>query len=341
MHNSNQPFFLPGQARYVKTTNVLRNQREERNLISEINQLDEIRITTHISSAKYSGTKTSIEYDNDETLEIKEEIIQGQDSSLKSTSRPNCNLKYETESCTYIWRHQKEEHSLISKRNKLDERCIITDMSSRNYLNDKALTEYKNDETLGIKNEIIKDQETSSEKVMSENLHKKFESMLCSAHLRKDDILSDNKPQSQTKPKIQESKQKSQKKHTCEKCARSYSQKHNLTAHQKYDCHVTPQFKCKLCDKRFKRNPHVLRHVARVHLKTTVQISKTRHNCDKCSRSYNWVKDLNRHKRSVHEEIEPKVVCDYCGHKTYRKNLLADHITSFHLKECSTRNFKN
>lgn len=82
-------------------------------------------------------------------------IFPGQDSSLKTTTRPNCNQKCGTKSCTNVWRHKREEHNLIVERNTLNEKCITTDISSRNYSDDNALIEYKNGETLEVKNEII------------------------------------------------------------------------------------------------------------------------------------------------------------------------------------------
>ncbi|XP_033231868.1 zinc finger protein 845-like [Belonocnema kinseyi] len=409
--------------------NDWKHQREEHNLISEINQLDGRRITTDISSENYSVTKTSIEYDIDATLEIKEEVIkdpetssdkitsqnhhikyelklctvdirgddilsaskpQGQtkrkiqeskqepeknyacdkcartykkkrylsdhkkyvcnaiaqfefqNRSGKTTARPKCKSKCEAKSSTNVSKNQSEEHNRISEVNQLKERCacITTDISSRNYSDDKPLIEYNNDETWKIKDEGIQDRGTSSEKVMNESNDKKFEFILCTADVRLDDNLANIKPQRQRKPKIPEAKQELQKKYTCEKCARSYAQKHNLTAHEKYECNVIPRFKCKFCQKRFKRKNHLCSHVDSVHLKTDLQTSKTRHNCDKCSRSYSWLKDLNRHKRSVHEENELKVVCDYCGYKTSRKGVLTEHISSLHLKEWTKRNIK-
>lgn len=61
-------------------TVLLKHEREEHDLLSEINQLDEKCIATEGSSHNNSDSKSStciIEYDNDKNLELKEEIIKG------------------------------------------------------------------------------------------------------------------------------------------------------------------------------------------------------------------------------------------------------------------------
>ncbi|XP_033207792.1 zinc finger protein 235-like [Belonocnema kinseyi] len=154
--------------------------------------------------------------------------------------------------------------------------------------------------------------------------------------MREDDIVTVNKSYSRAMPRIQESNQEPEKKYTCEMCARSYVQKHNLMAHQKYDCNVSPRFKCKFCKKRFKRKSHMCNHVNSVHLKTNFQASKIRHKCDKCSRSYSWHRDLRRHKRLQHASVKPQFVCDICGHTVKEKFLLSRHMNSRHLKYFNT-----
>ncbi|XP_033231867.1 zinc finger protein 676-like [Belonocnema kinseyi] len=198
-------------------------------------------------------------------------------------------------------------------RRNFNPKCRTTDISSVNYSGTRTSIEYDNDGTLEIKEEIIEDRETSAESILKT-------------------ILTDNKPYSETEPRIQKSKNEPEKRYACEKCARRYTMKYNLTAHQKYDCNVFPMFKCKFCKKRFKRKGPMNKHVESVHLKTNLHRSKIRHKCDKCPRSYSWRRNLTRHKRSVHEANEPKLVCDHCGHKTTRKNLLLEHIMSLHLK---------
>ncbi|XP_033210171.1 zinc finger protein 723-like [Belonocnema kinseyi] len=184
-----------------------------------------------------------------------------------------------------------------------------------------------NYETLEIKEEIIEDQETTKEK-----RNNNYESKLCAVDIKEGNISSTkNKLRSQNKQKIQESRHKSGRKYKCEKCARTYKLKHTLKSHQKYDCNVVPQYSCKFCGKKFKRIYSMSRHIGRLHLKTDLQTSPARHNCDKCFRSYNWPYDLNRHKRLEHAADMPQFTCDYCGHRANQKSNLGTHIILKHL----------
>lgn len=46
-------------------------------------------------------------------------------------------------------------------------------------------------------------------------------------------------------------------------CGRSYKYKHDLSRHMRKECGVAPQYWCKICSKMFKRNDHLLVHMAR------------------------------------------------------------------------------
>ncbi|XP_033210159.1 zinc finger protein 254-like isoform X2 [Belonocnema kinseyi] len=168
--------------------------------------------------------------------------------------------------------------------------------------------QYSNNESLEIKEEIIEDYENTN-----------YQSGVCTIH------------HAERNPKIQESNMKSEKKYKCEKCARSYKKKNGLNRHKKFECDVIPQFGCIFCGKRFKRKNQMNTHVRLVHLKSNAQQSKSRYNCDKCSRSYTWLNALNRHKNSEHGRIKPQFICDYCGYKTTQKFGLSIHVSKYHL----------
>ena len=53
----------------------------------------------------------------------------------------------------------------------------------------------------------------------------------------------------------------------CEKCGRSYASTGNLKRHLKYECGVSPQFPCPLCNKKFQHRHSVKIHVVSTHLK--------------------------------------------------------------------------
>ncbi|XP_033231778.1 uncharacterized protein LOC117182782 [Belonocnema kinseyi] len=75
---------------------------------------------------------------------------------------------------------------------------------------------------------------------------------------------------------------------TCEKCARIFKNKSDLNWHKRVICGVTPQIRCNLCDKRFKRNPNLQRHIFQVHQQTNFEPLQKKYDCDKCSGSYKW-----------------------------------------------------
>ncbi|XP_033231845.1 putative zinc finger protein 66 [Belonocnema kinseyi] len=185
--------------------------------------------------------------------------------------------------------------------------------------------EYSNDATLEIKEEVI---DVSDHGTAGQQVHKKYESNCCTFGTNKTDNLAiNNKLPIHKQQEIQRSEEEPEKKYKCEKCARSYKRKETLGRHKKYECDVMPQFSCKFCGKRFKQKSHMTRHVRYTHLKPN-ESSKSRHNCDECSRSYNWSYDLTRHKLLKHATVEPQFTCDICGHKMMEKRKLSKHITS-------------
>ncbi|XP_033231812.1 zinc finger protein 676-like [Belonocnema kinseyi] len=202
-----------------------------------------------------------------------------------------------------------------------------TRISSNSNSSDRTLIKYEMDETLVIKDEIIQDPEAASG-VRNEMFELKF----CTVDIVEADILNVDKIlRMQSKKTIPESKEKSEKKYKCEKCARTYAQQSLLTRHQKYVCYATvPQFICKFCNIRFIQKSIMTRHMDVVHHNPSSQLSKTQHKCDKCSQTYSCLNALNRHKYVEHKSIKPKFNCDFCGYIANQKAHLSSHITSRH-----------
>ncbi|XP_033231810.1 zinc finger protein 676-like [Belonocnema kinseyi] len=220
-------------------------------------------------------------------------------------------------------RYEFDQENYRIESNKLTERQG-GETSSCNNSGAKTLLAYKNS-SLKIKDEIVQDRKISDQKHNEE-----YESNFFSVYIREDTLRSNKLP---TPEKRKFSKLKEEPKvYKCEKCARTYKQKNNLSNHKKLECGAIPQFRCEFCFKQFKRKSHMIRHVDDIHLKTHVQTSQTRHNCDKCSRSYTWLKSLNQHKYLKHAEVKPQLFCDVCGHTTNMKSSLTKHITARHLK---------
>ncbi|XP_033210155.1 zinc finger protein 85-like [Belonocnema kinseyi] len=122
--------------------------------------------------------------------------------------------------------------------------------------------------------------------------------------------------------------------HKCDICPRSYIWPNDLTRHKRTGHgSVVPQFFYDSCEYKTNMKRNLLKHIASSHLK----ISKSRHNCDKCSRSYNTISTLNRHKRLEHAIVIPQFDCDWCEYKTERKEDLSKHIISRHLQTSETR----
>ena len=67
-----------------------------------------------------------------------------------------------------------------------------------------------------------------------------------------------------------------------------------------------------------------------LHPKTNLNILRTRHNCDKCTRSYTSSTNLTRNKRIEHATVKPQFIYDYCGHKANEKSNLLKHISWLH-----------
>ncbi|XP_033210167.1 zinc finger protein PLAGL1-like isoform X1 [Belonocnema kinseyi] len=193
-------------------------------------------ITTHISSDNNSSANTLIEYENDDNLEIKEEVIEGKSNRDLMKIEVRSRGGYQV----YPSKNQWEDHNLLPRSDEKDSTCSV---------------QYFRDETLEIKEEIIEDNESLSDR--------------------------DVKPEAKRKPKIQEPNVESKKKYQCGKCSRIYVQKKDLNSHLKYECNVTPQFKCQFCGKLFKRKHHMNRHVGHLHLhQKYLKASQTNPKCD-------------------------------------------------------------
>ncbi|XP_033231822.1 zinc finger protein 676-like [Belonocnema kinseyi] len=170
-----------------------------------------------------------------------------------------------------------------------------TRISTDKKFDSKTLIEYHNDVTLEIKEEIIQDPKR---------------------------IL------------VQKSNKTSKSIHNCDKCSRSYNWMTNLNRHKRlHHMAVNPKFTCDCCGYETNRQNNLIKHINSSHSHKT----RTRHKCDKCSRSYRYSNTLNRHKRLEHATTRPQFTCDFCGYQTNVKYSLAKHITSRHSQTLKSR----
>ncbi|XP_033231816.1 zinc finger protein 761-like [Belonocnema kinseyi] len=116
---------------------------------------------------------------------------------------------------------------------------------------------------------------------------------------------------------------------SCKLCAKEYARKCDFIRHINCAHMRLQQFSCDCCQYKTNHEADFSKHIAAHHL----QSSKKGYNCDKCSRSYNWSRDLTRHQRLKHAAVTPLFICDYCGFRTNLKTSLATHITKRHHKE--------
>ncbi|XP_033231875.1 zinc finger protein 595-like [Belonocnema kinseyi] len=325
--------------------------------------------TTHIFSGNKSGGKTLIKYDLDDTLEIKQEFIQGpvtiavqkrnetneskfctvyikEDDALEVNHKPQTMKKQQDQESGQEKKHTCEKCARSYKRKShlnqhIRYECDVklqfrygwpysyttTHMPSVNKSGTKTLIKYDLDDTLYIKQKFIQDPETSQ---TTHEGNKTNESKFYTVYIKEHDVLEvKHRPQTVKKKQIQESEQ--EKKHTCEKCARSYKRKVHLNQHVRYECDVRLQFRCTFCGKEFKRKGDLSRHVSQIHIKKIFLKLGMKYICEKCSRSYLSLSGLHHHKRVEHAAVKPQFICDFCGYKSNRKTTLINHILKMHL----------
>ena len=163
----------------------------------------------------------------------------------------------------------------------------------------------------------------------------------CQVNLRASDFIAVYRNlQPKKKSNSSKAKDKMKKKYQCQKCRRIYAHQSSLNTHKRYECGVEPKFVCDLCGHKSKLKNHIKKHIITVHLKPVkhvkydnhlLRLMEWSHKCDKCERAYVSKQNLSRHKR-FECGVEPKFVCDYCGHKSKQKSHTLRHIVKLHLK---------
>ena len=103
-------------------------------------------------------------------------------------------------------------------------------------------------------------------------------------------------------------------KHECDICKRVFARKDVLQRHKKekhlefvhHNLNYVTELthfnakNCSQCEKTFKRNSHLKRHVEIVHGEG--KANKDDHSCEFCGKSFAWKTSLNRHVKQVHSE---------------------------------------
>ncbi|XP_033231785.1 zinc finger protein 93-like [Belonocnema kinseyi] len=277
--------------------------------------------TTHVYSDNNSGAQTlscKIEYENDESLDIKEELIEDQESV--TDHEPD--KKHESNLSTTGIR----EGDISIDKNLLNQKEQSVPDPSHNpetkYKCEKCARSYKRKESL------------NSHQKFDCDVTPQFKCKFCSKQFKRKSIMNCHIVSVHEKTKLMTS----QTKFNCETCCRSYSTISNLNRHKRSEhAGLKRKFTCDICgyetNEKCKLSTHInLRHQGYMIQETNFKPSKRRYYCDQCSRSYSFSVSLYRHKTSEHAAVKPQFVCDECGHKTKRKSYLKKHINIRHLK---------
>ncbi|XP_033231870.1 zinc finger protein 254-like [Belonocnema kinseyi] len=224
--------------------------------------------TTDISFENNSRTQVFIEYDNDETLEIKEEIAPEQKLVIQGDNF--CSVPNKLQS-------QKEQKVQDSKWEQRD----TCENSTKSYKWNENLYHRKQFE-LDVIPEIRKSKLEREKKYKCEKCarsyvwkrslynHKKYECEVIpqwkcefcekpfkfKSHMNKHIVCVHQKTNSNTSPT----------RHYCDKCSRSYIWPSDLARHKRLEhVAVKPQFTCHVCNHKTSRKDHLFQHIVALH----------------------------------------------------------------------------
>ncbi|XP_033231853.1 zinc finger protein 493-like [Belonocnema kinseyi] len=274
---------------------------------------------TDISSKNNSIAKTLIEYDIDETLEIKEEILE----VPETITGQNDYETYDSVPCAA----DISAFALIRDDDISLTKCKLRSAKKQEIQGLKHQTKYKCEQC-----ERFYTQEESL------TLHKKFECSvaplfkceLCEKLFKQKAYLNLHVDLVHTKTYLQTLRTR----HNCDKCPRNYRFISGLNQHKHLEhASAKSQFNCEFCEYKSNRKVLLLTHIASHHS----QALKSRYNCDKCSRTFVTLYGLNQHKHSEHAIIKLIFVCDLCGYKSNEKANLIKHMSARHMQISNSR----
>ncbi|KAL1396246.1 hypothetical protein pipiens_002721 [Culex pipiens pipiens] len=79
---------------------------------------------------------------------------------------------------------------------------------------------------------------------------------------------------------------------------------------------------CKICNKKFRLDHMLLKHLAEIH-----QLTLELFHCDQCGKKFSTEPKLRKHQYNTHRENKNLYVCSHCGQKFEKKLTLKDHET--------------
>ncbi|XP_017783483.1 PREDICTED: zinc finger protein 425-like [Nicrophorus vespilloides] len=105
------------------------------------------------------------------------------------------------------------------------------------------------------------------------------------------------------------------------KCMKTYKYKSNMKRHLRYECGLSPKFKCHFCGQLFYYNCQLTKHVKKYH---------GLFECPKCRKTYMWKSTLRRHLQYECGQ-KPKFGCPICDRRFHQKVTLQKHLLKVHL----------
>ncbi|XP_033231804.1 zinc finger protein 117-like [Belonocnema kinseyi] len=200
--------------------------------------------TTETFSGNNSGAKTLLEYNKDESLEIKEEITQDQDA--KGEKR---NQNYELKSCAINITHNVPVYKLLAYENqKLPE----LKQEQKNYKCETCARAYKRSCTLSYHRRFVC------------GVKPQFACEFCGKEFKHKFHLSRHVNEIHLKINLQAM----QKRYYCDKCPRSYSGLKSLNQHTllKHTV-ITKELSCDHCEYKTNLKYSMSKHMIARHLK--------------------------------------------------------------------------
>ncbi|XP_033210168.1 zinc finger protein 678-like isoform X2 [Belonocnema kinseyi] len=185
-------------------------------------------ITTHISSDNNSSANTLIEYENDDNLEIKEEVIE--DKEEEDISAGNSEL----------WSQNKQR--IQESRHKLGKKYKCK-KCARTYSHLYSLTHH-------LKYEC--------------DVTPQFDCTFCGKQFKRKNHMNRHVGLVHLKKNLETS----QKTYNCDQCSRSYKRSYDLNRHKrKQHEEIRRHFTCDFCGYNALEKSHLSRHITARHLK--------------------------------------------------------------------------